>query len=100
MEREKAGQHTGHRSAKLQSLKSWETESHATVQHTYRHGDAARQRQRRHGSDGAETISKGPYARRIWQDTFVRLALRARRHTESGSWAEFYALQTRLLLDR
>src|SRR5437763_8332261 len=83
MEREKAGQHTGHRSAKLKSLKSWETESHATVQHTYRHGNAARSRQRRYGPDGAETISKGADARRIWPNPFLRLALPSRRTTES-----------------
>src|SRR5438874_13704218 len=96
MEREKAGQHTGHRSAKMKSSNAWETDSHATVQHTYRHGDAARQSQRRHGSDGAETISKGTYARRIWPDTFLRLALSARRKTESGICAEFSALQRRI----
>src|SRR4029077_18914164 len=61
----------GRRLARLRNFKFWETESHATVLDSYRHGDAARPRERRHRPDGAETIPQGADARRIWADTFL-----------------------------
>src|SRR6266403_842160 len=86
----------GLRLAKLKDFKVWETESHATLQHSHRHGDAARPRQRRHRPDGAETIFEGAHARRLWPDSLLRLALSPRRKTKSGFRSEFSALQRRV----
>src|SRR6266446_1596645 len=98
MERETRAPRIGRRSARLRNFKFWETESYATVHRSHWHGDAARPRQCRHRPDGAETISQGADARRIWADTFLRLALSARRKTEPGICAEFSALQRRIRL--
>src|SRR5713226_6765725 len=95
MERETRARRIGLRLARLRNFKFWETETYATVLNAHRHGDAARPRQCGHRSDGAEAISKGADARRIWANTFLRLALFARRETESGICAEFSALQGR-----
>src|SRR6267378_7413739 len=96
MERETRAPRIGPLLAKLRNFKFWETESHATVFNAHRHGHAARPRQRRHRSDGAETISQGADARRIWADTFLRLALSPRRKTKSGICSEFSTLQRRV----
>src|SRR5260370_29070292 len=96
MERETRAPPIGLRLAKLRNFKFWETESHATVLNAHRHGDAARPRQRRHRPNGAEAISQSADARRIWADTFLRLALSSSRKTKSGIRFEFPALQRRL----
>src|SRR5258708_20166903 len=70
--------------------------THATVLNTHWHDHAAGPRQRRHRSNGAEAISEGADARRIWADTFLRLALFARRKTESGLCVQFSSLQRRV----
>src|ERR1700737_1537498 len=86
----------GLRLARLRNLKFWETESHATVLNSHRHGDTARPRERRHRPDGAETIFEGAHARRLRPDTFLRLALSPRRKTQSGIRPELSALQGRI----
>src|SRR5260370_28000483 len=96
MERETRAPRIGQLLEKLRSFKFCETESNATVLNAHRHGDAARSRQRGHRPNGAQAISEGADARRIWADTFLRLALFARRETESGICAEFSALQRRV----
>src|ERR1700732_5641942 len=93
MERETRAPRIGPLLAKLRNLKFWETESHATVLNAHRHGNAARPRQRRHGSDGAETIFEGAHARRLRPHPLLRLALSPRRKTQSGIRTEFPALQ-------
>src|SRR5712664_140875 len=82
--------------AKLRNSKFWETESHATVLESHRHGDAARPRQRGHRSDGAQAISKSTHARGLWPHPFLRLALSARRKTQSGIRPKFPSLQRRI----
>src|SRR6266404_4095138 len=96
MERETRAPPIGLRLAKLRNFKFWETESHATVLNSHRHGDAARPRQRRHGSDGAKTILEGAHARRLRPHPFLRLALSPRRKTKPGICAEFPAVQRRI----
>src|SRR6266403_813297 len=96
MERETRALPIGLRLAKLRNFKFWETESHATVLNTHRHGDAARPRQRRHRPDGAQTIFEGAHARRLRPHSFLRLALSAQRKTQSGIRPEFSSLQRRI----
>src|SRR6266480_2636823 len=96
MESETRAPRIGLRLAKLRDFKFWETESHATVLNAHRHGDAARPRQCRHRPDGAETISEGAHARRLWPHSLLRLALSPRRKTKSGIRPEFPALQRRI----
>src|SRR5712664_3822187 len=96
MERETRAPPIGLRLPKLRNFKFWETESHATVLNSHRHGDAARSRQRRHRSDGAETIFEGAHARRLRPHSFLRLALSPRRKTKSGFRLELSALQRRI----
>src|ERR1700731_5048264 len=96
MERETRALPIGLDLQKLRNFKFWETESHATVLNAHWHGDAARPRQRRHGPDGAETISEGAHARRLRPHPLLRLALSPRRKTQSGIRPEFPALQRRI----
>src|SRR5947208_5725651 len=96
MESETRAPRIGLRLAKLKTFKFWETESYATVLNAHWHGDAARPRQCRHGSDGAETIFEGPHARRLRPHPLLRLALSPRRKTQSGIRTEFPALQRRI----
>src|SRR5882762_11085940 len=96
MERETRAPRIGPLLAKLKNFKFWETESHATVLNPHRYGHAPRPRQRRHGSDGAETIFEGAHARRLWPHPVLRLALSSRRKTKSGVRSEFSALQRRI----
>src|SRR5436190_4594643 len=96
MESETRAPRIGLRLAKLRDFKFWETESHATVLNTHRHGDAARPRQCRHRPDGAETILEGAHARRLWPHPLLRLALSPRRKTKSGIRSELPALQRRI----
>src|SRR5260370_14213299 len=95
MESETRAPRIGPLLVKLRNLKFWETESHATVLNAHRHGDAARPRQRRYGSNGAETIFEGAHARRLRSHPLLRLALSPRRKTQSGIRAKFSALQKR-----
>src|SRR6267143_2095909 len=96
MESEKRASLIGQRLAKLRNFKFWETELHATILDTHRHGHAARPRQLGHRSDGAQAILEGTYARRLWPHPFLRLALSARRKTQSRIRPEFPALQRRI----
>src|SRR6267143_4039246 len=95
MESEKRASLIGQRLAKLRNFKFWETELHATILDTHRHGHAARPRQRGHRSDGAQAILEGTYARRLWPHPLLRLALSPRRKTQSRIRPEFPALQGR-----
>src|SRR5467141_1893722 len=96
MESERRAPLIGLRSAKLRDFKFSETESHATVLNSHRHGDAARPRQRRHGPDGAKTILEGTHARRLRPHPLLRLALSPRRKTKPGIRSELPALQRRI----
>src|SRR5882762_6818770 len=95
MEREIKAPPTGQRLAKSRNFKFWETESHATVLNPHWHGDAARPRQRRHRSNGAQAIPQGAHARRLWPHSFLRLALSLRGEAQSRVRPEFPALQGR-----
>src|SRR5258708_25555429 len=91
MERETRGPRIGLPLVKSKSFKFWETESHATVLNSYRHGRTARPRERRHRPDGAKTIFEGAHPRSLRPHPLLRLALSPPRETKSGICFEFPA---------